>query len=508
PTRATITEICERLDGLPLAIELAAARVRILSPAAILERLGRSLDLAGGARDLPERQRTLRGAIDWSHELLGDGERRLFRRLSVFAGGWTAESAAAVTDPDGDLGVDVIDGLESLLDKSLIRTEAADGRFSMHVLLRQYAEERLAEAGEASAVAARHAAEMRAIAEQEGPRILTRDGDAALRRLDDEQHNIRAAIEWSLQSGDTTLGLAVLGQMWRWFQQRGRLRECRAWLAELLDHRDVERPVDVQVRIAALAADGGLAYWMEDFDACRTRYEERLRLADALGDARQIAEAEYDYGFLFVIDNDPDGIAAHEERALALFTQTGDANGVERARQVLYIRTFLRGDYAESRARSEDNLRVFRQMGSTFQIADTLTLLSAIAWRLHDGATAWARLNEALTIFKDLDLASGLTRALGMAALIQLTDGDPELGARVAGATAELRRVKNVMIAPTRVLHLPDAIELATAQLGEERTRQLVEEGAAIPVARIIETVVAAGVRSEAPAEAEAAAPA
>ncbi|HYL40886.1 MAG TPA: adenylate/guanylate cyclase domain-containing protein [Candidatus Binatus sp.] len=501
PTRVTITEICQRLDGLPLAIELAAARVRILSPAAILDRLGRSLDLAGGARDLPERQRTLRGAIDWSHALLNDAERRLFRRLSVFAGGWTADSAAAVTDPDGDLGIDVLDGLESLLDKSLIRAEpGSDSRFSMHVLLRQYAEERLGESEERQVLAARHATEMRAIAEREGARILTRDGDAALRRLDDEQHNLRAAVEWSLTTGTTEIGEAILGATWRWFQQRGRLRECRAWLAELLDPRRGERSVDPGLRISALAADGGLAYWMEDFEGCRARYEERLQIAESLGDVRQIAEAEYDLGFLFVIENDLDGIEGHEQRALELFTRIGDANGIERARQVLQIRSFLRGDYEESKARSDENLRVFREMGSTFQIADTLTLQSAIAWRLGDATTAWQRLLEALAIFRQLDLASGLTRALGMVALIQLTDGDAELGARVAGATAELRLQKNVMIAPTRVLHLPDAVELSIAKLGEERTRELVAQGAATPVPRIIEEVLAAEVRSAAPA--------
>ncbi len=497
--RATITEICRRLDGLPLAIELAAARVRILSPAAILERLGRSLDLAGGARDLPARQRTLRGAIDWSHELLDEPERRLFRRLAVFAGGWTPGSAAAVADPDGDLGVDVLDALESLLDKSLIRVEPeADGRFSMHVLLREYARERLVESGEEAEVAARHAAEVRAIAEREGGRILTRDGDAALRRLDREQHNVRAAVQWSLDGREAAIGLAILGSIWRWFQQRGRLREGRAWLADLLALPSASP--DPRLRIAALAADGGLAYWMEDFEGCRVRYEKRLELAEGLGDARLVAEAHYDLGFLSVIANDPDGILAHEGRALELFTEIGDANGMERARQTLQIRSFLRGEYAESKARSEENLVVFRQMGSLFQIADTLTLLSAIDYQLGDGAAAWARLTEALGIFKDLDMASGLTRALGMAALIQLRYGDPALGARVAGTTAALRRDKNVMIAPTRVLHFPDAVELSIAQLGDERAARLVEEGASTPVPRIVEEVLAAGVGAPDPA--------
>ncbi|HJW22882.1 MAG TPA: adenylate/guanylate cyclase domain-containing protein [Candidatus Limnocylindrales bacterium] len=497
-TRATITEICRRLDGLPLAIELAAARIRILSPAAILERLGRSLDLAGGARDLPERQRTLRGAIDWSHELLSESERRLFRRLAIFAGGWAAESAAAVADPDGELGIDILDGLESLLDKSLIRREAdSEGRLSMHVLLREYAAERLAESGELDAVAARHAAEIRAIAEREGARIVTRDAELALRRLDEEQYNVRAAVEWSVRTGDTAVGYATLGATWRWFQQRGRLREGRAWLAQLLDHPN--RPPDARLRIAALAADGGLAYWMEDFESTRVRYEERLGLAQGTGDLRLVAEAQYDMGFLSIIANDPDGIRRHAQRALELFTEIGDANGIERARQVHQIEAFLVGDYQTARAESEGNLAAFREQGSLFHIADTLTLLSAIAWQANDGATAWARLMEALRIFKDLDMASGLARALGMAALILLRFGDRDLGARVAGATAALRRDKNVMIAPTRVLHLQDAVELSVEELGEQRARQLVDEGGSTPVARILEEVLATSIGPPAP---------
>jgi len=504
PTRATIHEICRRLDGLPLAIELAAARIRVLSPAAILDRLGRSLDLAGGARDLPERQRTLRGAIDWSHELLSEPERRLFRRLSVFAGGWTADSAATVADSDGDLGIDILDGLESLLDKSLIRADPdATDRFSMHVLLREYAEERLAEDGEGEAVAARHAAEMRGIAEREGARIQGRDSDSALRRLDQEQHNLRAAVEWSIRTGDRSVGYAILGATWRWFQQRGRLREGRAWLAELLDKGEPTRPVDIQLRIAALAADGGLAYWMEDFDACRVRYEERMALAEATGDARLIAESHYDLGFLSVIENDPDQVLAHEQRALDLFTELGDPNGIERALQALQVRSFLIGDYDTAKAQTERNLAVFTELGSLFQIADTLTLLSAIAWKAGDGVTSWQHLIEALHIFKDLDLASGLARALGIAALIQLRYGDPEFGARIAGTTAALRREKNVMIAPTRVLHLQDAVELSIEVLGETRARALVADGGETPVARMVEEILASEVLAspDAPAE-------
>jgi predicted ATPase/class 3 adenylate cyclase len=498
-TRATIQEICEKLDGLPLAIELAAARIRVLSPAAILDRLGHSLDLAGGARDLPERQRTLRGAIDWSHELLSEPERRLFRRLSVFAGGWTAEAALEVTDSAGDIGIDVLDGLESLLDKSLIRADptgagdtGGEARFSLHVLLREYARERLVESGELDELEARHARAMRGLAERDGGQILTKVGEQVMQRLDREQHNLRAAIDWSLRTGELTVGLAIMSSSWRWYQQRGRLRDGRTLLGELLEREGSSD--DVRLRIATLAADGGLAYWMEDFEGCRARYEERLSLADQTGDKRLIAEANYDLGFLGAVANDLDFIVRHEQRALELFTELGDKAGVERAHQTLVLRKFLAGDIDEALADTERNLAAFRELGSLFQVADSLTLVSAIGWKANDPAVSWAYLIEALAIFSELDLASGLARSFGMATLLQLRYGDPELGARIAGATEELHQRKNVMIAPTKVLHLPDGRDLAVEILGAERARELMAVGAATPVARIIEEILAAPV--------------
>ena len=251
---ATIRAIAERLDGLPLAIELAAARTRLLSPALILERLGHSLDLGGGARDLPERQRTLRGAIAWSHELLSAEERRLFARLGAFASGWTPETAAAVADPEGDLGLELLDGLESLADKSLIRVDATEGdepaaqaRFSFHPLIREYAVERLEESGERERVEAAFVAVYVGIAEDAGRAVLAPSGESHLRQLDLEDRNLHAAVDLSLATGDIESGLRIMSGCWRWFHQRGRLREGRALLAQLLAR---SREVDIRVRIA------------------------------------------------------------------------------------------------------------------------------------------------------------------------------------------------------------------------------------------------------------------
>jgi predicted ATPase/class 3 adenylate cyclase len=495
-TRETIRAISERLGGLPLAIELAAARIRMLSFTVILDRLGRSLDLGGGARDVPERQRTLRAAIAWSHDLLSDEERRLFRRLAVFVGGWTPQAAQAVVDPDGDLGTDLVEGLESLADKSLIRielpgTDAASGevRFDLHPLLREYALERLDESGERRDLEARHAAAVLDLAEEVQGVILSPTEEAGLRRLDRDDHNIRAAIAWSLSDGEPELGLRIMGSIWRWFQQRGRLREGRAILAELFAR--APSGDDARVRIGGLAADGGLAYWLDDFDGARRAYEERLRLATDTGDAGLIADAHYDLGFLAMVAQDGERLRAHEERALELYLAVGNRDGAIRARQAFVLAEFLAGSFEAARDLEELNRDEFRRAGSQSQIADSVTFLSAVYLRLGDMATSWERMLESLRRFAEIESPAGLARGLAMASIILFERDEPELAARVAGATYQLVRDKGVMLAPVRVLHLDDPARTAVARLGATRAEELMADGAATPIPEIVAEVLA-----------------
>jgi predicted ATPase/class 3 adenylate cyclase len=494
-TRATIRAICERLNGLPLAIELAAARVRMLSPALILERLSSSLDLAGGSRDLPERQRTLRGAIDWSHDLLAEPERRIFRRLSVFAGGWNGELAMLVADPDGDLGMDILEGLESLADKSLVRIEPAgsgDGaadepRFSMHPLLREYAAERLDATGERAATEARHAAAIADLVGVIGARILGPGGATSIRRLDLEQHNIRAALDWALTHGDVPLGIRSIAPIWRWYQQRGRLREARTVLAPLLAAKDTEP----RLRIAALEAEGGLAYWSDDVPAAGAAYAERLAIAEQLGDRLLLADAHYDLGFMSVVGNEPAKLRDHEQLAYDLYEALGDVRNMQRTRQALALAFFLTGEYAHALELEEVNLAAFREAKSDYQIADSMTFHAGAFYRLGDPVSAWEYVREGLRWFSEHDNASGVARAVGMAAIVLLDYGDLEYGARVTGATMQLVREKSVLLAPVKVLHLPDPTETAIAKLGEARARKLLDEGAAIPLDEVTEQLLA-----------------
>lgn len=497
-----IRSIAERLGGLPLAIELAAARVRVLSPKMILERLGRSLDLGGGPRDLPARQRTLRGAIAWSHELLSPEEQRLFARLGVFAGGWTGEAAYAVADPDGALGIDVASALESLADKSFVRIEpgeidesgnVAETRFGLHPLIREFAIEQLALLGEREAVETQFAAECLAIAEALEGLILGPTGESTIARLDREEHNLRAAIDWSITHREFDTGLRIAGSMWRWFQQRGRLREGRQVLGVLLAQ---ETRGDVRAQIAALAAEGGLAYWMNDIAAAHRAYDERLALAESTGETMLRADAHYDLGFLAMIEQKGEVLRAHERIALDLYGLAGREDKVILARQALVLAVFLAGEYEAARDLEGQNLEAFQRTGSHFQIADSTTLLAAANWRLRDLDAAWTGVRDALRYWAGMDSSSGLARGLGMAAIMLIADGDAELGARAAGATYRLVREKGVMLAPVTVLHLPEPRDLAVDRLGEARATEFMAEGEAAPPEMIVEAVLAVTVLS------------
>jgi hypothetical protein len=326
------------------------------------------------------------------------------------------------------------------------------------------------------------------LTERLGAKILGPDGPAALRRLDLEEHNVRAALDRALRTGDTATGVRIAAPIWRWYQQRGRLREGRGALARLLERP----PADLGLRITALAADGGLAYWADDFEAARGAYEARLALAEESRDPGLVADGHYDLGFIFMVRQDPERLSEHERRALDLYTQTGNENGQLRARQALVLAEFLKGEYARALELESENLAAFRAAGSAYQIADSMTFHAGVYFKSGDPATSWGFVTDGLRWFAENDNQSGIARALGMAAIVSLTDGDAELGARAAGATYRLVEEKGVMLAPVKVLHLRDPRELAMERLGEERAAELLAEGAASPIAEVIEAVLTA----------------
>jgi predicted ATPase/class 3 adenylate cyclase len=474
-----IRAICDRLDHLPLAIELAAARIRVLSPDRILERLERSLDtLVGRGRDQPERQRTLRGAIAWSHDLLDPGERVIFRRLGTFAAGWTLDGATAVCDPDGDLDIPVEDGLISLVDKSLVAEEpTADGepRFRMLATIGEFAREQLDLAGEREILGARHAAYVLSLAMEAAPVLDRGDPAAWLDRLGREVHEIRSALGWSLASGDVETGMLVAGAVWRFWQHRSLLREGLDWCDRLLARHDGEATVG---RFRVLLAAAGLAYWQADHDESERRYVEANDVAERLDDDRMRAEARFGLGFIPMVRGDTERLRELHESSLRLYEKLDDRTGIMEVRQGLTVLAFLEGDWAAAHRMAELIADDHRATGALYRLADAESLLAAAGIGLGDLDDALVHLRKALTIERDLSLVVSMTGSLMIGAVIATAVGDHLRAASLIGAVEALKEeVGTRSSAAIDVLHLPDPAEEARRVLGDPAFETAVEAG-------------------------------
>ena len=399
----------------------------------------------------------------------------------------------AVAGPDLDIDIDVIDGIESLADKSLVRIEATadsdvEPRFGLHPLLHEFATERLDETGERPQLEQRFVEECVRIAEESGNALRANAGDAAMATLDREERNLRAALEWSLAHDAPEYGLRIMGATWPWFEARGRLREGLATVQRLLEH---PAPSPPRVRIAALAAAGGSAYWMRDFAAAGKAYEERLALAEESGDPSLAADAHYDLGFLGMVTQDDAMLRTHEERALELYTAAGNEKGAVLTREALALSLFLGGEYERARDLQTQNLEVFQRGGSPLQVASASTFLSAVEWRVGDTEGGWRRVVSALSTFHGMEHPTGLSRTLGLVSIMLLSGGASELGARAAGAAYRLVRENGLMLGPVHVLHLPDPAGLAESHFGAERAARLLAEGDAMAIDDLVAEIVA-----------------
>jgi len=433
-----IAGICERVDGLPLAIELAAARVKLFNPQALLARLETSVSILGaGARDLPSRQQTLKGAIAWSYDLLQDPLKRLFSRFSVFARGANIEEAEAVCGPATELGVDVLTGLDELADQSLLRRlpDLVEPRLLMLQVIREFASERLEETGESGAVRDGHAAAYLALAVAAAPHLFGAQQRQWLDRLELDQDNFRAAFDWSMSRGDALRALRLGAALWRFWQMRAHLREGRARLDAILAMPAThDHPLD---RARALEAAGGVAYWQGDMDACQTYYDECLALTRANGDAREIANALYNDSFPgSVTKRDiPKGRTLLEE-ALPIFRQLGDEHGIANCLWALGQVYYSSGDFAAAVAPTEEAITVYERLGDRFGTGWALFVRSTIALKMNESAVARPRSLQALKIFAAADDVTGIVLVLDQLSEVARRDGDRLRAARLAGASA------------------------------------------------------------------------
>ncbi|HEV8639323.1 MAG TPA: tetratricopeptide repeat protein [Chloroflexota bacterium] len=479
---AAVAAICRRLDGLPLAIELAAARTRILSPAAILARLDRRLALlTGGPQDLPPRQRTLRAAIDWSYRLLDPDEQSLFRRLAVFVGGCTLEGAAAVAGLDEPL-----DRLESLVAKSLLEArETADGpRFGMLLTVRELAREELGASGEAEAVKRRHAEHFLRLAEAGEADLRGGQRQALwLDRLEREHDNLRAALGWCVEQRATDLGLRLGGVLWRFWWVRGYAAEGREHLAALL--RLADAPAHPAARAKVLNGAGALAADLGDSAAARGFLAESLAIRRAIGDEEGVASTLANLGTEAMRRGVTGAARAFFEESLALRRRLGPARAVAASLSQLGNVAWLEEDYAAATALFEESLAGFEAAGSDWDVGSALGNLGFVALARGDPAAARRRLEESLELWQRLGYRRGLAMLLLGFAALSAHEGHARRALRLVGAGSALLATTGSALALAERTTFERCIAVARRALGPAEEAALAE-GRALTVAAAI----------------------
>ncbi len=427
-----VAEICRRLDGLPLAIELAAARTSLLSTTAIANRLEQSLELlTGGARDLPARQQTLRATLDWSYGLLSGSERALFARLAAFSGGWTIDAAEAVS---ADADSDVLETTASLLDESLLRRDD-DGRLGMLETIREYAVEALERSGEGEVVRRRHAEYFLQVAEA-GDRELTRSDDLLVHgRLEREHDNFRAALAWSQAAGAVDVELALVAALARFWLIRGHLAEGRRWLETALGSDPGRQP---ELRAKALRGLAVLAIKHRDYDDARRFLDESLALSRELGDTASAIRSMLSLGVVAVDTNDYERAKRLNQETLDLARATGDRRVVATAINNLSDLALVEGDYERAVGLAEESLANARELGHRESAVLSLLNLAQAALYLQRYDEAARALDEALRLAVELGYRESIAYALDGCAAIAAQRDDPVCAARAIGAAEAL----------------------------------------------------------------------
>ncbi|MDQ3862341.1 MAG: tetratricopeptide repeat protein [Actinomycetota bacterium] len=513
-----VAEICARLDGLPLAIELAAARIKLFSPQAMCSRLGDPLKfLTGGARDLPERQRTLRGAIAWSHALLDEAEQALFARLSVFSGGCGLEAVEAICDADGDLSVDVLEDLSSLVDKSILRQKqslAEEPRFAMLKTIREYARERLEASGSAEEIRRLHAEYFLLLAEEGESKLRGPKETAWLEHLDIEHDNMRAALSWALESGEAGLGLRLAGALWRFWWMRGHYSEGRRWLEEALandegasaarakaleavgwladDQGDIDRAVaaaeegldigaQVQLqsslRASFLRMLGSAAYVRGDHEQAARLYKESLALSREAGNERGVASSLLQLGNALSDLGDHEEAKKVYEEGLALSRKLDDKALLGSALISVGAEFLLQGDHERGAILNEEAARLYRERGNRGGLQYALDNLGWAALMRGDQHDAEILHRESLVLSRQLGDKLVAAEALDGLACSASAGGDAARVARLFGAAEGLREAVGYRQEPREHALREPYLALARPRLPEARWDAAYTEG-------------------------------
>jgi predicted ATPase/class 3 adenylate cyclase len=474
-----VAAITARLDGLPLAIELASTRTKVLTPQQMLPRLEKRLSiLTSGPRTLPERHRTLRDTIAWSHDLLEQPERALFARMSVFTGGCTLESAEQVCDPTG-IGLDLLEGLSSLVDKSLVRRiDPSEGepRFAMLETIREFGLEQLRTDGDHDTVR-RHAEHYLDLAREAEPHLTAEDQGEWLDRCEREHANIRAALRWAIEAREAERAQESAGALWRFWQQRGHLAEASRWFEEILAMPSGQ--ARTAARAKALLGAGGVSWWQVDRRAAGAFYEEAVAIERELGDPARLAEAMYNYAFV-VAGEDIASAARLLDESLDLFRWAGDERGIAQALAVLVIRDAEAGEWNAVLARLEEVVAIWRRVGDRLHLAFDLVWLAFAHGRLGHAEEARAAALEALGIFLEVDNQTGVGIALFDLAFLATWEGRHEDAIRLAAAFETLREQVGGPPGGFAGLLEGDPADEARVHLSEDAARRAWEEGRAM----------------------------
>ena len=433
---AAVAELCARLDGLPLAIELAAARTKILPPAALLSRLGNRLELlTGGRRDAPQHQQTLRMTLDWSYDLLEPEAQRLFAQLGVFAGGCTLESAEAVCSGDGS----ILEGLAALVDESLLRqreTETGDPRFSMLEIVREYALERLAASDERDATCRRHLEHFVALAEEAEPQLADGDQVAWLARLEDEHDNLRAALAFALDTADSSSALRLAVGVRIFWLGHGYLAEGRQALESAIA---ATGDVPSELRASALNMVGILAGEQGEFDAARVSFEAALGDAQAVSSTRTISRALSNLGNLAFFSGDLETARDLYEESIEYFASDGDIRGEALAKENLGLMALTADDVPEAVRWLTDALELAREGGDDREIGAASRSLAAAMIELGDAGQATGLLAESLALARELGESHVIAVCLETFAGLAAAAGEVERAAILFGASDAVR---------------------------------------------------------------------
>ena len=485
-----VVDICARLDGLPLAIELAAARVKVLQPQAILARLENRLKLlTGGARDLPARQQTMRGAISWSYDLLEEGERRLLNRIAVFAGGFSLETAEAVCDAGGDLGAEVLDGVISLVDKSLlVQKEQADGesRFRLLEVVREYALEQLEAGGEADEIRRRHALFFLSLAEEAEPELVGARQAEWLDRLEEEHDNLRAALRWATEH-DPDSALRLAGAVWRLWLVHGHLTEGRRWLEATLEKASRHA---TRARAQALVGAGGMAWNMGDLEAALKFNEEALGVSREAGEKQLTARALNGLGIVAQMQGDVAQGRSYFEECLKVGREIGDARLTGIALGNLGEMARAQNDLATARRLTEEGLALSRRTGNKQLTTIALVNLGAVAYAEGDDEASRRYYAEGLALAQELNTKNMIAGALDGFGALATRRGEWERAARLAGAADALRESAGFELEPgDRPLRDKYVAEVRAA-LGERAFAGAEAEGRAMRVKEAVALAV------------------